>query len=199
MIGLRQKILDEKDKKILSLLCKNPEISQLEIAKYIELTQPAVGARINKLKKLGFIISSVCIDIKKFPLIAALIQLSVKNPSEIIRKLMKCPYVSMIFTTSGEYNLTLVLLAENTSTIDAIVEKHFRRYEGVSKCNVTIIMDVINYSGFPITFPEKKYDLGETLPCGLIADCPDCEFYHDKVGGKCLGCPYTKEYKGKLY
>ncbi len=199
MMSLRQKVLDEKDKKILSLLCRNPEISQLEIAKYIELTQPAVGARINKLKKLGFIISSVCVDIKKFPLIAALTRLSVRNPSELIRRLMKCPYVSMIFTTSGEYNLTLVLLAENTSTIDAIVEKHLRRYEGVSRCDVTIILDVINYNGFPVTFPEKKYEIGEVLPCGLVAGCLDCEFYHEKLNGKCLGCPYTKEYKGRLF
>ncbi len=199
MVSLRQRVLDEKDKKILSLLCKNPEISQLEIAKHIELTQPAVGARINRLKKLGFIINSVCIDIKKFPLIAALVRLSVRNPTELVKRLVKCPYVSMIFSTSGEYNLTLILLAENTPTIDAIVEKHFRRCEGVWKCNVSVIMDVVNYSGFPITFPERKYKIGETLPCGFVADCVNCEFSHDKTGGKCLGCPYTREYRGKLY
>ena len=48
----RQSIkLDDKDRKIISLLHDNQEISQEEIAKIVHLSQPSVAMRIKKLKE----------------------------------------------------------------------------------------------------------------------------------------------------
>ena len=63
----RQSIkLDEKDRKIITLLHDNQDISQDEIAKIVRLSQPSVAMRIKKLpnkakqnfKKLIFIVVS---------------------------------------------------------------------------------------------------------------------------------------------
>ncbi|HID42870.1 MAG TPA: winged helix-turn-helix transcriptional regulator, partial [Archaeoglobaceae archaeon] len=42
MVGIFD--LDGKDKAILEILAKNPEVSQNEIAKEVGLSQPSVGA-----------------------------------------------------------------------------------------------------------------------------------------------------------
>ena len=47
--------LDEKDRKIITLLHDNQEISQEEISKNIHLSQPSVAMRIKKLKENGII------------------------------------------------------------------------------------------------------------------------------------------------
>ncbi|MBN1861231.1 MAG: winged helix-turn-helix transcriptional regulator, partial [Candidatus Thermoplasmatota archaeon] len=47
--------LDEKDRKIISLLHDNHEISQEEIAKKVKLSQPSVAMRIKRLKERGIL------------------------------------------------------------------------------------------------------------------------------------------------
>ena len=46
--------IDQKDRKIITLLHDNQEISQEEIAKLVHLSQPSVAMRIKKLKERGF-------------------------------------------------------------------------------------------------------------------------------------------------
>lgn len=58
--------LDEKDKRILELLEKNPEMTQNDIARVVGLSQPSVGARIKKLKELGLISHVYGLNLKKF-------------------------------------------------------------------------------------------------------------------------------------
>jgi len=60
--------LDEKDKKIIFLLQENPFLSQNEISEKVNLSQPAVGARIKKLRKKGFLSYAVGINPKKIGL-----------------------------------------------------------------------------------------------------------------------------------
>ena len=44
------KEIDDVDRRILHLLSENPEISQTDVAERLKISQPAVSARINKLK-----------------------------------------------------------------------------------------------------------------------------------------------------
>ena len=43
--------LDKRDREILSLLEKYPEMSQSEMAEKLKISQPSVSARIHKLKQ----------------------------------------------------------------------------------------------------------------------------------------------------
>ncbi|MFQ5819643.1 MAG: AsnC family transcriptional regulator, partial [Candidatus Heimdallarchaeota archaeon] len=60
----QQRILDEKDRQIISLLAKNPEASQSFIAQQVNLSQPSVGARIQRLKQEGAIAYLVGMNFK---------------------------------------------------------------------------------------------------------------------------------------
>ena len=47
--------IDKKDRVIISMYAENPDTSQEEIAKVINLSQPSVAMRIKKLKENGAI------------------------------------------------------------------------------------------------------------------------------------------------
>ena len=53
--------IDQKDRIIISLFAENPNISQDEIAKKINLSQPSVAIRIKKLKEKSYNIGWVTI------------------------------------------------------------------------------------------------------------------------------------------
>jgi len=46
-------VLDDVDRKIISLLSKISELSQSQIAEIVKISQPSVGARVRKLKNQG--------------------------------------------------------------------------------------------------------------------------------------------------
>jgi len=68
--------LDEKDRQIITLFQKNPEISQSEIAEIIGLSQPSVGMRIKKLKDRGILSHIVGMNFKKVNLFLAKVEIS---------------------------------------------------------------------------------------------------------------------------
>ena len=47
--------LDDKDRAIISMYAKNPDVSQEEIGEVVDLSQPSVAARVRKLKEGGAI------------------------------------------------------------------------------------------------------------------------------------------------
>lgn len=60
--------IDEVDKRILSLLVVNSELSQSEIACFLKISQLAVAARVRKLKNRGIIASQVGVNFKRINL-----------------------------------------------------------------------------------------------------------------------------------
>lgn len=77
---LRVLDVNDKDRMVLELLEKNPEMSQSEIARVVGLSQPSVGSRIKKLKELG-VISHVCgLNFKKSGLHILKVDIKCKNP-----------------------------------------------------------------------------------------------------------------------
>ena len=48
--------IDNVDRKILKLLSQDSEIPQVDLAKRLGISQPAVSSRINKLRKTGVLI-----------------------------------------------------------------------------------------------------------------------------------------------
>ncbi len=100
---------DDKDRKIISIYEGNPDISQMDIAREVGLSQPTVGARILKLKQSGAIVSSVGMDLKKIGLNLAKVDLTTRDSIEIINQFKNCPYFLNGMIVSGKENLQPVL------------------------------------------------------------------------------------------
>lgn len=183
--------LDEKDRKILSLFEKDPDISQVEIAEQVGLSQPTVGARISKLKQSGVISTAAGMDLVKVGLKLAKVDVTTKNSIDVLNRFKACPCFLNGFIVSGKENLCLFFIAEDISTIEAIIDKHIRSHPSVMDVDLGIIITTVNDLILPVKLGVEK---GEKTPCGF--DCKECDYY---TSNRCLGCCASKAYKGTFW
>jgi len=169
--------LDDIDRKIIDLMQRNPSLSQNEIARRVELSQPSVSARIKRLKEKGFISLTVGVDIKKAGLHVAKVEF---DKEKNIEHRNHCPYILGIVET--EDIKTVYVVGEDFSSMESMVKKRFAR-KGIKAV----------IGGYPdFVMPLKMVNGEKCDDC----DCENCQYY---ISGKCLGCPLSEYYKGKLW
>jgi len=185
--------LDEKDKQIVSVLVNNPEASQSYIATKVNLSQPAVGARLQRLKESGNIAHFVGMDIKKIGFHLAKIEISTKNVENVLKRLNSCPHFLNGLMVSGKQNLCILLIGEDISTLEALVENHVRKDPDVNEATFNVVMNTSSNFIIPIMLSFEK---GNTPPCGRECNCNNCSSYEM---GRCTGCPASEYYTGSFW
>jgi len=183
--------LDETDRKIISILAENPELSQSEIGYLLKISQPAVGARIHRLKKQGAIAHQVGVNLRKAKLGIAKIDVSTNNSAKILEIFEKCPLFLNGFVTSGKHNLCLFLLFEDLASLNACLECHLRGNPLVSDAELCVVVSSVRDVIFPVKLIRRKMEIP---PCS--EECTECYYYKSE---RCLGCPNTIHYKGILF
>jgi len=190
----REKILTDKldnvDRKIMSLLSQNPEVSQVELAKQLKVSQPAVSSRIHKLEEKGALAYVVGTDVKKAQLFLANLDVATNHVEQFLNSLEGCPIYLNGFLTSGKNNLTIMLVGENIRSIMSCVDSHLRQNPVVKDTELALMVTPVRPFVIPI---RPSVDKQKTTPCG--ADCGSCTLY---ASDRCLGCPSTAYYKGQL-
>jgi Lrp/AsnC family leucine-responsive transcriptional regulator len=182
--------IDEIDRKILSKLSENPEISQAELSNCLKISQPAVSLRIRKLEEKGVLARLIGTDIKKAQLFMAKVDLTSNNVPKVLESLESCPLYLNCFLTSGRHNMTCLLIGENMRSIMSCIDSRLRQNLPVEN----IEFDMIVTPTRPLIVPVKpKMEKKAVTPCG--ADCSTCNFY---ASDRCLGCPASIHYKGNL-
>ena len=101
--------LDEKDRKIITLLHDNQEISQDEIAKIVHLSQPSVAMRIKKLKDKGILDHIVGINLNKVGIYVVIVTIRTINTTKILNMFRDCPFFLNGFVISGKENLMFMV------------------------------------------------------------------------------------------
>jgi len=125
--------MDEKDKKLLNLLQKNSRESLTNLAKALNLSIDSTHKRIKKLQNSEIIHKfGIIIDPKKigFDLITN-IQIKLHNISEdqlnkFISYLKTHKNVTTLIQTLGHFDITCVLIAENTEELE-IISRNIRQ------------------------------------------------------------------------
>ncbi len=118
--------LDKRDREILSLLEKSPEMSQNDMAEILKISQPSVSARIHKLKQKGALAHIVGMNLKKVRLHMAKVDVTANNTSLLLEVFKDCPYFLNGLIVSGKHNLCLFFVSEDIATLEAIVDGHLR-------------------------------------------------------------------------
>jgi DNA-binding Lrp family transcriptional regulator len=185
--------IDAKDRVIITMLAKNPNASQDEIAKEVKLSQPSVAIRIRKLRESGVLENQIGINPLKIGMYLAKVDVSSTNPSEILRMFKDCPYFANGFTISGRNNLCLLFFSESVATLEAIVNGHIRSNPLVTDVDFNIVITAEKPYIVPTVLSPEHSDLP---PCGMLSNCTDCHAFKDK---KCMGCPATGQYQGWFY
>ena len=185
--------LDQKDKKIMSLIHNSPEIAQNEIADKVKLSQPSVALRLKRLKKYGFVEEIVGMNLSKLGLCIAKVDITTRDPVKIINAFKNCPFFLNGLITSGVNNLCLLFVSENVATLEAIVDFHLRAFSEVQSVNFNCVIS----SAIDLVMPVKaNTELMHGKPCGEGITCEACTYYKEN---KCLGCPARGMYRGKIW
>ncbi len=190
-----KKYMDEKDRKIISILQRNGKATLAEMAEEVGLSAMGVKKRLDKLEKEKIKITAL-LNVEKLKIITAIIAMEVEN-AEALEKLLKkfenCPRIIKFFITTGGYNLFALVFAEDYHSLESVsIEKcSLRSQPGIRRFEIYPVQEIYYDSYLDIKVVADKSR--EIAPCGVF--CGDCMRYEVK---RCLGCPATKFYRGKL-
>lgn len=132
--------LDDRDNGILSLVQRNPNISQEEVAKKIKISQPSVGARIRKLQKKGILSSINGVNFRVVDLSLAKVDINATDTTAIINEFKDCPFFINALITSGRHNLCLLFTATDLKRLEGIVNYHLRGNPKVKDVELNIVI-----------------------------------------------------------
>lgn len=169
--------IDDDDKKIIEMIEKDPAITHSDIAKEIEKSQPAVGARIIKLERKHLITKQVGFNIKKVDIKVAIVYISTKDVEDIVHKIENCPFINHAFKISGEFNVLCFIAASDLQTIEKLVDLCFRRDKNVVNVKTNILIESIHDFVVPIDFQIENFDGRYCGPeCQMVEDLPKFKF-----------------------
>ncbi len=187
--------MDEKDRKIISILQRIAHPTLSEIGEAVGMSAMGAKKRLDKLKKEKIIKSTALVNVEKLGILTAVLAMEVESSEALERLLEKfrnCPRIIRFFVTTGSYNLFALIWAEDLSSLESVtLEKcSLRSQPGIKRYEVYPIQE-IHYEPFlEIKATEKKV---ESAPCGV--DCASCSRYK---ANRCLGCPAITLYRGRL-
>ncbi|MBD3203546.1 winged helix-turn-helix transcriptional regulator [Candidatus Woesearchaeota archaeon] len=161
--------LDERDNIILSLIQKNSDISQEDIAKEIKLSQPSVGARLRKLRDKGILHTVNGVNFKIVDLFLGKVDVNATDTKAIIEEFMDCPFFINALVTSGKYNLCLFFTATDLKRLEGIVNFHLRSNDNVKDVELNIVISTAKDLILPLNI---DYNNEKQINCPQ--DCQDC-------------------------
>ena len=168
--------IDESDKKIIELLQANPKITHVEIADKIHKSQPAVGARIIKLKRKYLLAERIGVEFNKLPLKFARIEIAANRVDQIWPKFKKCPHIINSFKMTGEYNIMIEIVAPNVKTVDKFVDDCLRQDDSITSIRTNFVIDSLRAYVVPLSFDiERLEDHGCQFECGGPLNKEDLE------------------------
>jgi len=181
---LKRVKLDDVDCMILACLQEDPSASQLEIAKKVGISQPAVGMRIKKMVKMGILEKRMGIPAHRFNLRLAMIGVKTREPNALIEKFRNCPRLVFMSKAMGAHQLILHFVGAYDRVLQNLIEERLSSDDNVLDFDVSLAdtPDCIIFIPIKIPFEKKR-----VAPCG--AECSRCRKY---VNGRCLGCPATE-------
>lgn len=182
--------LDKIDKRIVSLLAENPEISQSDMANFLKISQPAVSMRIRELKNRGVITRFVGVNLKRASLRLAKVDITCSDTESVLKFFEKCPRCLNVLVTSGRHNLCLFFVGEDLTSLHACIDQHIRTQRNVKEVEFNLVITPLKDLVVPLRITKEKQ---EVSPCEK--SCNECTYY---LRGRCLGCPRTIFYKGNV-
>ncbi|TXT63023.1 MAG: putative HTH-type transcriptional regulator LrpA [Promethearchaeota archaeon] len=173
MVSNSKPKFDKIDKKIITLLQKDPALTHDEIAQLIQRSQPTVGIRLRKLLKTNMFGIQPGINFKAVDIHMARVRMDADCPERFFNVSKLCPYVLNCFLISGDYNLFMLLVSTDLKYIDSIVNDHYRIHEDIKKVEMDIVVDIANDLILPVKFKQQE-EHNPINPDQCIKECPFC-------------------------
>ncbi len=145
--------LDDRDRRLLSLLQENSRVSNAELARQLDLTAPGLQKRLKKLEAHGFIDhyvallnrQAVGLDVLCF----ATVSLSHHYPDcvgELCEYVQAIPEVMECHHLTGSFEYLLKLVAPNYQYLEKLLGEHIIQIPGVDKVQISIVLNEVKLS-----------------------------------------------------
>jgi DNA-binding Lrp family transcriptional regulator len=142
--------LDDVDKKILGILQRNGNLSNVEIAKEVNLSPPATHGRIKRLEKEGIIHSHVTVLNREKLGYDLLCFIYVKTNEHTNEKLepfeqaiCAMPEVLECHHITGEYDYLLKVVIKNSSDLKNFIGNKLSTHGNISGVQTSLAYDVL--------------------------------------------------------
>jgi len=156
------------------------------------LSHTAVRSRLKRLTR-DLMKINCTVNIDKLGLKLFLICLEARFKNKVVSHVKNCPKIITYYDTFGEYNLVLLAVAENTDTMESMIEQCFSfNFTDITKYTV------IPFTNSPVMYQPLRFYLDDEkigLKCDFKTACPNCESFKEN---RCVGCPLQPGYKGLL-
>ncbi len=191
-ILVAMKNLDEIDKKIIIMINDNWQQGTTKMGKKLGISHTAVRSRLKRLQR-DMLKVNCNIDIEKLGLKMFFICLEARFKSRVINHVKNCPKIICYFNTYGEYNFVMLVVAENTDTMESMIEQCFSfNFTNITKYNVMPIATSSSTCHHVRFFTEDEKN---NMKCDFKTKCSNCKSFKEN---RCVGCPLQKGYKGIL-
>lgn len=161
--------IDEVDYKLIAELQRDGRVSLVSLGKKVGLRHPSVRERMLRLIKRGVIKIQANLNLRKMGYYAAFVGLEVTNPmviNNLLRRLKNCPRVLLMGVCSGDYNVFLILIAKDFSSLMSFIEGNLRPIPGLKRVSISY-GEILR----PLFMP---YDV--TIQKSLCSEgCDECE------------------------
>ena len=182
---------DEVDIRIMKSLSEDCRKSTTQVAKEAGISRPTAIARIKELVSNQLLDFGAKVNVTRLGFKLAKVDLKTEGPKadeQIIQRLNTCPRTLQLVQITGTSEYTALVCAEDSDTLLSTIDC----LKSVLDAKITSwqrIKPVLGES-FNLKIFLEKCDL---TPCGK--KCGICPNYKESA---CIGCPATREYKGKL-
>ena len=169
--------LDEIDRKIIALLQEDPTITHSQIAKELDRSQPAIGARIKKMTDKGVLATQIGVDFAAHDVGAMLnlviVEMDTSQPDQVFSMAKHCPYMLNAVKLSGEYNIMLFLACSSLKRLDCLMDQHFRNKSYIKKIRMDLVTGISKKLILPYDFGAESFENPHD-PCDFTS-CPYCQ------------------------
>jgi DNA-binding Lrp family transcriptional regulator len=143
----RNRELDDLDAEILELLQRDGRVSNAELARQINLSQPAVHNRIRRLERLGYIRQYVTLlDREKigYDLLCFInVNIQVHQPDQIEtfrNMILRMPEVLECYHITGEHDYLLKVVLRNRKDLERFVVDKLTPIPGVARIQTSLVL-----------------------------------------------------------
>lgn len=164
--------IDDKDTKILSLVMKNPDISQQTLAKELDLSQPSINVRMRKLKERGILVQTAGLDAKSAGVSLARVDFTCSNAEEVLGILNQCSFFVNGFIMSGTRNVSVFLVGEDLRKVEHIVNRYLRSSPQVSNIELSVVVNTTKEFVCSVDVQKER-----TEPCADPESCKECAIH----------------------
>ena len=135
---------DKTDEKIIEFLRNDSRESFVDIGKKLKLSESAVRRRVKNLVDSGTI-RKFTVEIGEKNTTSAFVLISVESSidtTKVSSKISKLPGVKTVYEITGQYDITVIITAQNINEINACIDA-LRKVPGVTDTNSVIILRTV--------------------------------------------------------